>query len=74
MASLKKQLEIESKSGADLGAGHSVCISDVKCRHLCSRLTSRSQLSQLLSAACVGSHLHHGHKVSLQCQSRILIS
>ena len=37
MASLKKQLEIESKSGADLGAGHSVCISDVKChRRLCS--------------------------------------
>ena len=29
MASLKKQLEIESKSGADLGAGHSVCMSDV---------------------------------------------
>ena len=26
MASLKKQLEIESKSGADLGAGHSVCL------------------------------------------------
>ena len=24
MASLKKQLEIESKSGQDLGAGHSV--------------------------------------------------
>ena len=33
MASLKKQLEIESKSGADLGAGHSVGTTHCGCQN-----------------------------------------